>query len=47
MEKNNPLRKLVKKDCRKAMLPTAIVYTVGDLLGSILTVYTKHCIKSL
>lgn len=46
MEKNNPLRKLVKRDCRKAMLPTAIVYTVGDLLGSILTVYTAGILGS-
>lgn len=46
MGKNNPVRRLVKRDCRKAMLPTAIIYTMGDLLGSLLTVYTAGILGS-
>lgn len=40
MNKDNELKKLIKKDCRKAMFSTVVVYTVGDLLGALLTVYT-------
>ena len=41
MKKSDGLRKTIIKDCMKAMLPNTIVYTIGDLLESLLVVYSS------
>lgn len=41
MKKDDGLRRLIIKDCTRAMLLNVIVYTIGDLLESFLVIYSS------
>ncbi len=46
MHRADPWKRLVRKDCRKAMWPAVVGYTAGDLLGSLLNIYTAGILGS-